>query len=116
VRKAFAVTTIRNHRVVRINDRDDSRADRDLAGFQSAGIAASVVAFVVVKGVETGFVQAWKQAQNRPAVFRMLVHQRPLFVGEFAFFFQDGVRDADFSDVVEKSGDFQLMQVDFLNA
>src|SRR5579863_9908384 len=60
VGKTLAVTTIRNHRIVCVNDRHDSRANRYFFTLQPTGISAPVIALMVMERVETGFVQAWK--------------------------------------------------------
>src|SRR5882724_618112 len=69
-----------------------------------------------MKNIESGALEARKHPQHGPAVFGMLFHQG-VFVGvETAWFAQDCIRDADFADVVQESGNFEVLQLGFFEA
>ena len=114
--KPTAIATIGNHRVVGIDDRYNTRSDRYLFALQPRGIALSIKTLVVVEGIEASLLKARKQAQDRPAILRMFVHQLAFVIRQLTFLFQDRVGNADFADVVQQGGDFKLIQIGLRNS
>ena len=70
----------------------------------------------MVEDVESGTFEAGKHAQDGPTIFGVLFHQSVFFVIELGGLFQDGVGDADFADVVEEGGDFEISKFRFAEA
>src|SRR4051794_32118728 len=108
------IAAIGNHGVECVDDRDDARAQWNFFGLEAAGISTPVEGFMMMQSEEAGFFQSREQAQNRPAIFRMLIHDGALFVSELARLFQNDVGNADFADVVQQRRYFILIEALFL--
>src|SRR5690242_2095455 len=62
VREAFAVRPRGNHRVERINDRNDARNDGNFSLLQPGGVALAVKGFVMMKDVQRGAFESGQHA------------------------------------------------------
>src|SRR5882757_611225 len=108
--QASAVRPRGDHGVERVDDRNNSRNDGDFRLFQTSGIPLTVESFMVMQNVERGALKPREHAQHRPAILRMLLHQR-VFVGfQFSGLSEDGVGNANFSDIVKQRGNLQVLQ------
>src|SRR5918911_3276836 len=70
------------HRVERVRDVDDPRAERDLFAPEAVGVARAVEALVVVTDGGHGVVEEAKAVDDACALVGVLLHERPLLVGE----------------------------------
>src|SRR5713101_5817736 len=113
VRKANAVRARGNHGVKGVDHGDDARNDRNFGALKAGRIAFSVDVFVVVENIERGAFESREHAQNRPAVFGVLFHQGVFIRVETPRFSQDGVWNSDFADIVQKGGNFQVLEFRF---
>ena len=116
VRKTNAVRARGNHGVKGIDHGDDARNDGNLRALKASRIAFSVDVFVVVENIERGAFESGEHAQNRPAVFGMLFHKGVFIRVEAPRLSQDGVWNSHFADIVEKGGNFQILEFRFFQA
>ncbi len=106
-----AVGPVVDHGVVRIGDRDDARADRDLVALQAVRVAASVEALVVVEHHRDGLAQARRLLQDDLADAGMLADRLPLLVAERGGLVEDLVGDGDLAEIVEERRDADALDL-----
>ena len=106
--EAFAIRARGDHGVEGVNDGDDAGADGDFVAGEAAGVAFAVEGLVVMEDEEADALEAGNLAEDAPAVFGMLFHEGVFVVGEAGGLIEDGVGNADFSDVVEEGGDLDI--------
>ena len=70
----------------------------------------------MMENIESRAFKAREHAQDSPAVFRVLLHERVFFRFETPRLAEDGIRDAYFTYVVQERGDFQILQRGFFQA
>jgi len=116
VRQALSIGARRNHRVKGIDYADDAGDYGNFRALEAGGVAFAVEGFVVVKNIERGALKTREHSQDRPAVFGMLFHERVFVCIETVGLAENGVGNADFADVVEKRGYFQIFKLGFLEA
>ena len=83
---------------------DDAGLEGDLCGFEAAGVAVSVEAFVVGSTDFGDVGEGGDAGEDTFAVDGVLAHGLPFGVVELAGLVEDGVADAEFADVVEEGG------------
>ena len=101
-RPGRAVDAGRQHRVERVGDVDDPRAERDLLALQAVGIAGAVEALVVVADRRNGVAEEAEPVDDAGALVGVALHQRPLLLRQARRLQQDRVRDRQLADVVEE--------------
>jgi hypothetical protein len=107
VRQGLAIRTIGCQSVVDIHDLQDAGGQRDFFAYETVGIAASIHAFVVVADGGKGIAKRFEWSANALAYNGMLPHDRHFLRIELAGFKEDRVRDGNFADVVDQTGDAQ---------
>jgi hypothetical protein len=95
------VGTIRGERVPHIGDGDDPGGQRDLLPGQGVGIAAPVVALVVLADHLQGLAQRRRPPDDVGADNGVFLDPGPLLLGKGARLVKDVVGDADLADVVQ---------------
>jgi len=70
----------------------------------------------MMEDIEGGALKTRKHAQHGPAVFGVLLHQFIFGCVQTARLAKNCVRDANFADVVEKRGDFKILERRFFEA
>src|ERR1700694_5699438 len=100
----LTVGPVGNQDIVGVGDRQDACLERNLLAAQSVGIAAAIDA-LVVRDHDFGLPsKARHPQQDLVSERRVTFDGRPLARIERAWLVEDGIRDADLADVVEKSG------------
>ena len=94
----------RQHRVERVGDMDDPRAERDLLALQTVGVAGAVEALVMVADCRNGVSEEAEPVDNPCTLVGVTPHQLPLLLGQARRLQQDRVRDRELADVVEERG------------
>ena len=103
-----AVGAVGGHRVERVGDEDDPRAERDVLARQAVRVAAAVPGLVVVADPRVDRRDA--EALEQPvADLGMLAQHDQLLVVERAGLLQDAVGDRDLAEVVQQAGEPQLL-------
>jgi hypothetical protein len=69
-----------------------------------------------MENIESSALEAREHAQHGPAVLGVLLHEGIFFGVEAPGLAKDGIRDADFTDVVQKRGNFEILKLGFLQA
>ena len=106
-----AVDARREHRVERVRDVDDPRAERDRVPRQAARVAAAVEALVVVPDRGHRLVEEPEPLDDPRALLGVALHDHPLVVGQRRRLEQDRVRDRELADVVEERRVAELVEV-----
>ena len=101
-RAGAAVDAGREHRVERVGDVDDPRAERDVLPAQPVRVAGAVEALVVVLDRRHGVAEEAEPVDDPRALLRVVLHERPLQPGERRRLEEDRVRDRELADVVEE--------------
>ena len=104
MREAPLVDALRGHRVVRVGDEDDPRAERDRVAVEPVGIAGPVPALVVVQHPLGDRVDA-EALEHPEADLRMALEHHPLGIGERARLAQDLLGDGELAEVVQARGE-----------
>src|SRR5712691_8315201 len=106
----LTVRPVGGHRVERVDHRHDAGADRDLRAGEARGVARAVDVLVMMEHEQARPLELREQPDNRPAVLRVLLHQRPLLVGEPGGTLQHRVGNPHLADVVQQRGQFDVTQ------
>ena len=109
-RHARAVRPVGHHRVERVADGDDPRAERDRLAGEPVGVAAAVPALVAGAHERGDGAQRGHREQEALADERVAAHELPLGVVERAGLAQDRLRQPDLADVVQLGAVEQLGQ------
>ena len=108
VRERRPVHAARRHGVVGVDQAEQPGDERDLLAGQAVGVAAAVVALVMV--AHAGHVLVVQQRlDDLGADGRVLLHQRPLLVRERPRLEQHAVGHGDLADVVQVGGLLELL-------
>lgn len=70
----------------------------------------------MMENIESRAFEAWKHAQDSPAVLGVFFHERILFRVETLRLAENGIRDAHFTDVVQERGNFEILKFGFFQA
>jgi hypothetical protein len=116
VGQAFSIRTRRHHRIERVNNADDARDYWYFGALKAGGIAFAIEGLMVVENIEGRPFETGEHAQNGPAIFGMFFHQGIFVRVETTGLSENCVRDADFTDVVEERGHFEILKLGFLEA
>ncbi len=93
------------HRVVRVGDRHDPGAERDVVAAQPEWVAVPGVAFVMVQDDRHGVLEGGGLLEDDLADPRMLDDRSPLRRTESGRLVEDLLGNGDLADVVEEGGD-----------
>src|SRR6185503_20726648 len=104
VTDCLAVDTVRSHRLVRIGDDDDPRADRDLFALQALGVAGAIEVLVVVQNDRHERPQRGGRLADRRSVHRVPAHEIAFILIQARRLHEDPILDTDLPDVMEHSG------------
>src|ERR1041384_658281 len=110
-RTARAVWSIRSHRVYGIGYREDPRAQAYLIALDAIGIAASVVAFVMLSDDFSSALKKIYSLKYLRADLDVPAHIAPLVFGQRAALQQYSIGNAVFSDVVKQRAVLQRHQL-----
>jgi hypothetical protein len=86
----------------RVRRGDDVRLHRDVVACEPLRIAVSVIALVVRANDRDEVAQRLDRGEDRCADGRVRAHEHPFVLRERAGLVEDGVRDADLADVVQR--------------
>ena len=101
-RHRLVVRTIGRQRVVVVDDREDSRAERNLFALQALRIALAVPAFVVAEDQRRHRIRERHGADDLGADLRMHADLLELFLRQRAGLRQDVLRHRELADVVQQ--------------
>src|SRR6267378_214475 len=101
-RRRLAIRPVAGHRVQRIRDREDARAERDRLSPELVRISAAVPALLVREHDLRGGAEEVDGLQDAVAHLGMPPHLRPLCLGQRTRLEENAVRNADLADVVEE--------------
>ena len=93
------------HRIVRVGDRDDPGAERDVVAAQPERVAVPGVALVMVEDDRDSVLQGGGLLEDDLADPRMLDDRSPLRRRESGRLVEDLLGNGDLADVVEQGGD-----------
>ncbi len=115
-RHAATERTVLSDRIETVDDRNDSRRDRNLFAFQSVGIAKSVPLLVMMTHDRRDRIREINATENLRAHSRVDLHLFKLSGGQPAGLVDDVRGHREFPDVVKqrsgfKRGDFRLAKV-----
>ncbi len=105
-----AVQAVGRHRLVRVCDEQDTRADRDLFAREPVGVSAPVPAFVVVQHPRRDRFDAQRR-EHAVADLRVHGDRLVLRLGERARLAEDVLRHGDLAEVVQQPRDAQELHV-----
>src|SRR5437763_4594877 len=92
----------RQHRVERVGDVNDPRAERNFLSLEAVWIAGAVEPFVVVADGGHGVVQEAEAVDDPRSLVRVSLHQPPLIGRERRGLQEDRVGDRELADVMEE--------------
>ena len=92
------------HRVEGVADGDDACAEWDFDAGERVGVAAAVPCFVRGAHEAGGGAERGRGGEDAFADQGMAAHEHPFLVGQGSGFGDDGVRDRDLADVVQRGG------------
>src|SRR5579884_2305324 len=111
-RHGLAVGALRGHGIERIDDGEDARTERNIGSGKAIWIAGAIPAFMVRNDQRgQGAEGSAKFFKNAAANFGMLLHYRPLLVGQRAGLVQNGVWNADLADVMQDRAQAQQVHL-----
>ncbi len=106
-----AVDPVVAHDVEGVGQSEDSGRQRDILPGQTVGVAAPVPALVVVPDTRDDRSEAAHRLDDLGPLGGVLHHQLALRAVESARLVEDGVRDPDLADVVQETGNENLVDV-----
>ena len=109
LRDRVTVTSSGSHGVICIGACDDPCDLRNLLALESVRIALTVVTLVMEVSAYAEVRELVDLGEDAVTLFRVLLDDVEFFVGELAGLVDNGVRDADFSYVVEKGSEVDLL-------
>src|SRR6266403_5699094 len=115
-RRRLAIRAVAGHRVQRIRDGEDARAQRDRLSPELVRISSAVPALLVREHDLRGGAEEVDGLQDPVAHLRMPPHLRPLGLGQGTWLEEDAVRDADLADVVEERAAADVLDLVLRNA
>src|SRR5499425_1644499 len=103
IRERGAVRAVRGERVVHVGDGHDARAQGNRRAGKSVGVAAAIVALVMMANDERAVGEELERGHDLGAGERVPSHHAPLVVGERTGLAQDALGYGDLAKVVEES-------------
>ena len=70
----------------------------------------------MMENIKSGALEAWKHAQDSPAVLGVFSHECVFFRVQTLRLEEDGIRDANFTNVVQERGNFEILKLGFFQA
>src|SRR5499427_982012 len=103
IRERGAVRAVRGERVVHVGDGHDARAQGNRRAGKPVGVAAAIVALVMVADDQRAVGEELERGHDLGAGERVPSHHAPLVVGERTGLAQDALGYGDLAKVVEES-------------
>src|SRR5215472_11112463 len=103
IRESGSVRAVRGERVVHVGDGHDARAQGNRRAGKPVGVAAAIVALVMVADDERAVGEELERGHDLGAGERMPSHHAPFVVGERTWLAQDTLGYGDLAEVVEES-------------
>ena len=106
-----AVNAVARHGVICVGDGDDPGQERNVFSGDSLRVAFSVIAFMVVFGSDVQSVDEADVFQYTCADDGVALHELVFFIGELARLVENGIRNADLSDIVQKADGVDVVRL-----
>src|SRR3954454_2073870 len=104
LRQPPAVDAVRRHRVVRVDDEDDPRAERDLRAWEPVRVTVPVPTFVVMEDPVGDRLDA-EAVEHPEADLRVALQDEALRAGQWAGLAEDLLGDRELAEVVQAPGE-----------